>query len=52
MRIHWAAACLTLGTLAIALGCGNYSAPTNPMSAPDSVGDSMAPPPQPGYLRH
>jgi len=55
MRIHWTAAALTVGTLAVALGCGNYNAPNNTRTSPDSgSSDSMAPPPSPGpgYLRN
>jgi hypothetical protein len=44
MRIHLGAACLMIGILAGALGCG-YTAPNNPPRSPDSTRDSMTPPP-------
>jgi hypothetical protein len=45
MRIDLRAASITIVTLAGLAGCGSYSAPNNPPTAPDSGtgGDSMAP---------
>jgi hypothetical protein len=52
MRMNLRAACITIVTLAGLAGCGSYSAPNNPPTAPDSSGgsDSM-PPGQPTYDR-
>jgi hypothetical protein len=45
MRISLRAACFTIVALAGLAGCGSYSAPNNPPTAPDSGtgSDSMAP---------
>jgi hypothetical protein len=45
MRIHWGATCLMFSLTTVLLGCGNYSAPNNPPTSPDSTTDSMPPPP-------
>jgi hypothetical protein len=45
MRIHLGVACVTIALLAGMMGCGSYSAPENPPSAPDSTGDSTPPTP-------
>ena len=50
MRRNLRAACITIVALAGLSGCGSYSAPNNPPTAPDSGtgGDSMTPN-QPNY---
>jgi hypothetical protein len=51
MRMNLRAACITITTLAGLAGCGSYSAPNNPPTAPDSgASDSMAPN-QPTYMQ-
>jgi hypothetical protein len=51
MRMNLRVACITIVTLAGLAGCGSYSAPNNPPTAPDSSrSDSMAPS-QPTYDR-
>jgi hypothetical protein len=48
MGIDWRAACVAVALTAAVAGCGSYSAPNNPPSAPDSGGDTTAMSP-PGY---
>jgi hypothetical protein len=40
MRIHSGIAYAAIVLLAGLMGCGSYSSPDNPPSAPDSTGDS------------
>jgi hypothetical protein len=49
MRIHLSTACLLLGLLAGAAGCGSYSSPNDSPGSADSTADST--PMGPNYLR-